>query len=173
MLIFYEMPEVGDVYEIVLPGIGIEIGTELTYTGKNPSRPLGFGNWSSDVSSLYGLTETWIKEGYAVKKEKTMSIVFEETQMESSTAAPPAWGEEQKRTLMSVIAEANASTNKTTLIDCINARYRTKQYRDLILENKAKGTISDQQILDMKFALAGIRHNQRTPRAKAYRYEWP
>jgi len=55
------------------------------------------------------------------------------------------------------------------IMDCINQRYRSTAYRDMIKKLVSGGGMSPQDRDEMQKLLSGIRHCVRTPRAKAYR----
>lgn len=167
MLIFDTSVQVGDVFRIASIHTGMTSGKHIKITNLEDARCV------SDTGQKYGWSQLWIEDGSLVK-ENHMGILFQdEEKEEAQVATEPEWGKAQLQELKDVIAAANLSGHMSTLIDCINTRYRTKPYRDLIKSNQFLGHISDQQIRDMKFVLAGIRHNRRTPHAKAFRYEWP
>lgn len=112
-------------------------------------------------------------------KESSMGIVFEEnTKVESSVevAGEPSWGTREVSTLHELITNADIMPGgpvREAMYDCINNRYRTKAYRDHIKEMQDKGYISDAHVKKMADMLCQIRHRMRTPRAKAFRRQWP
>jgi len=105
-----------------------------------------------------------------------MGIVFEEEPepQTEETVVEPGYGQAQVEILSDLIDTARAMGTPlgTHMIDCINARYRSKAYRDHI-KSLSSTHISHKQVGEMRTKLNGIRHNRRTPHAKAYRHQWP
>lgn len=98
------------------------------------------------------------------------------SQAEVATETEPTPGRREADTLVNAIHFADGVSDRQArqaLIDAINVRYRSKQYRDMIKQWQQSGFINKAQIEEMRHSLARIRHCQRTPPAKAYRYMWP
>ena len=100
-----------------------------------------------------------------------MGIVFEEV----AKQIKPSYGAEQVATLAALLnlARSLPSAQRTTMVDCINVRYRSKAYRDHMIACRDTGHVSDNQLDEIKHLLNGVRHNRRTPGAKAFRRLWP
>jgi hypothetical protein len=111
-----------------------------------------------------------------------MGIVFEEetrpavavSSRKSTETTEPSYGAAQVTALKEMIEAAKLAPHsyRQHMYDCINVRYRSKAYRDHI-KHLIPSHMSQNQVSEMKRQLSSIRHASRTPRAKAFRFEWP
>lgn len=108
-----------------------------------------------------------------------MGIVFEENAKVKSSVVvegEPSWGAREVSTLHELITNADIMPGgpvREAMYDCINNRYRTKAYRDYVKKMESNGSISPAQMKKMAGMLFQIRNRTRTPRAKAFRWQWP
>ncbi len=143
-----------------------------------------FASWGSCTGEdgfTYSWTQRWIDEGELIKEED-MGIVFDSSEEDVvptesvSLTVEPAWGQAELSYLGKLIDMAKLVPDRVVqknMYDCINVRYRSKAYRDHIVDMESKGNISKEQLDSMRTILVGIRHLPRTPHAKAFRYQWP
>lgn len=87
----------------------------------------------------------------------------------------PAYGQLLIDRLDKLLDLAGSETDarlREDLYDCINNRYRSTAFRDMI-KSLPPEKMSMEQRQAMKNRLDGIRFRTRTPRVKAWRYQWP
>lgn len=112
-------------------------------------------------------------------KEQEMGLSFDlaEPSVTSTEPATPAWGQREIETLESLEALASTSSGyvRDVFLDCINARYRSKGYRDLVKAKASEVQISTEQLREMRKIISSgkMRYAKRFPSAKGWRYEWP
>lgn len=118
------------------------------------------------------LNDADIDSGYIVEyKEEDMGLQLPtEPQVTQPQVKHP---ELDKLEQLVYLSRTGPEPIKQDIMDCINQRYRSTAYRDMIKKLVSEGNMSPQDRDEMKKLLSGIRHCVRTPRAKAYRHMWP
>lgn len=118
------------------------------------------------------LNDEDIENGYIVEhKEEDMGL---QLPTEPQVAQPQVKHPELvKLEQMIHLARTEPDPIRQDILDCINQRYRSTAYRDMIKKLVSGGGMGPQDRDEMQRLLAGIRSCTRTPHAKAYRYQWP